>query len=364
MKILFLAPLSRKITAQSKAGRPRLVFDLAYGLAKKGHRITMLATKDSKIADVKIMPVTGQGFYQVSSQFENPFYAHIALLVKQAKMAEQLSSQFDIIHNHSYPELINILASKNFQAPLITTFHQAVTKHLDETLCLFSKQNFISPSKAASKLARKTKDIKTIYHGVDTKLYSFCRQKEDYLLWLGRLSKAKDKKGNFIDPKGVKIAIKLAQETNSKLILSGNVEDVDFYNQAVKPYLSKKIQWLGKISPEPPLTRKQVIKLMQKAKAFLATMQQPEAFGLVIAEAQSCGTPVIGFKGDTAPEIVKHNQTGFVVKLNNLVELKKAVGKLDNIDPVDCRKRAENNFSLEKMVSNYEKEYKLIINNK
>lgn len=200
-----------------------------------------------------------------------------------------------------------------------------------------------------------------IHHGVDTNLYKFCPKKDNYLLWLGRLSKAKDKYGNFMDPKGVKWAIKLARETNSELLLSGNVEDPEFFRKEVKPYLSKKIKWIGPVSFEQPLTKKQVARLMQKAKVFLMTTQLNEAFGLVMAEAQSCGTPVIGFDRGPVSEIVINGKTGFVVKSNNIKALKKALKNIEKIKPEDCRKNIEKNFSLEKMVQNYEKTYKKII---
>jgi len=97
-------------------------------------------------------------------------------------------------------------------------------------------------------------------------------EKDDYLLWLGRLSKARNKDRSFMDPKGVRWAIKLVQETDSKLILSGNIEDMEFYNRDVKPHLNDKIKWLGPVSSEQLLTKQQVVKLMQKARAFLMTI--------------------------------------------------------------------------------------------
>ena len=56
---------------------------------------------------------------------------------------------------------------------------------------------------------------------------------------LGRLSKAKNPDGSFMDPKGIKWAIQLAEETDSKLMMSGNIEDMKFYDQDVKPHLSQ-----------------------------------------------------------------------------------------------------------------------------
>ena len=97
MKILILAPLTRKISPKITAARPRLIFDLIMGLKKKGHKISVLGTKDSYIPGVKIIPVIKKSFYEISSSFENPFYAHTSFLVEQTKRAEKISANFDII---------------------------------------------------------------------------------------------------------------------------------------------------------------------------------------------------------------------------------------------------------------------------
>jgi len=356
MNILILAPLERKITSRVTSARPRVIFDLVSGLRKKGHKITILGTADSKIPGLKIIPVIEKGFYSMMGKYENPFYAWTSFLVTQTRMAEQIADKFDIIHNHSKPEFINLLAK--IKTPMVTTLHLPITKELDNVLSLFPKSKIVCNSDAAANLAKKSKIHKVVHLGVDTKIYKFNNKKQDYLLWLGRLSKAKNKQGKFMDPKGVNWAIKLAKATNSKLVMAGNVEDKEFFNKEVKPHLSKKIKWCGPISFEQPLTKQQVATLMKNAKAFLMTTQLHETFGLVVAEAQSCGTPVIAFNKGAMPELIRHGKTGFVVKPNSLLGLKKALEKIDTIKPEDCREWIENNYSLEKMIYFYDKLYK------
>ena len=365
MKILFLAPLTRKITPKITSGRPRVVFDLITGLKKRGHKISILGTKDSYIPGVKIIPVIKKGFYELSGSFENSFYAHTSFLIKSAGIAKKISSNFDIIHNHCYPEIINLLAETDLKAPMVTTIHMEMFPELDEAFSFFPNSFIICASKRAKEIAKKTKVYKVIYHGVDTSLYKFSPEKEDYLLWIGRLPKTRDRKGNFMDPKGVRWAIKLARETNSNLLLAGSAEEPEFFKKEVRPYLSKKIKWLGPISPEPSLTKKQVAKVMQKAKAFLMTINWEEPFGLVMAEAQSCGTPVIGFDRGAVSEIVVNGKTGFVVNPKDGIKgLKKALKDIDKINPENCRKHVEKNFTLEKMVDEYEKTYYQILKEK
>ncbi|KKQ34738.1 MAG: Glycosyltransferase [Microgenomates group bacterium GW2011_GWA2_37_6] len=142
------------------------------------------------------------------------------------------------------------------------------------------------------------------------------------------------------------------------MVITGNVEDSDFYERDVKPYLNDKIQWFGPISKEQKIDRAEIVKLMQKAKVFLMTINWEEPFGLVMAEAMSCGTPVIGFDRGSVRELVVDGKTGFVVNPSLGVEgLIKALEKINSINPNDCRQHVLNNFSIDIMVDNYENIY-------
>jgi glycosyltransferase involved in cell wall biosynthesis len=357
MKILIVSLLKRKVTPDIPAARPRIIFEIASGLAKKGHQVSLLGTADSYIPGVEIIPVIEKSFVDLPP-FENPFYAETAYLVKLAKKVEEISGRFDIIHNHTYPEFINMLIAKNIKIPMVSTIHAQAFPEYDEALSLFPECYNISISEAHKKLFKKAKIYKVIYNGIDTGIYSYQEKKDDYLLWLGRLSKAKNTDGTFMDPKGVRWAIKLAEETNSRLLLGGNVEDINFYNQDVKPHLNDKINWVGSVSSELSLTKPEVAALMQKAKVFLMTINWYEPFGLVMAEAMSCGTPVIGFDRGAVSELIVDGKTGFIVPPEKGIEgLKEALNKIDQIKPEVCREHVVKNFSTETMVDNYEKTY-------
>jgi len=362
MNILIVSTLKRKITSRITASRPRVIYDISSGLIKKGHKVSILGTGDSDVPGAKIITVIPKGFIDMPA-YENPFNVELGFIAKSAKMMAEISKNYDIVHNHNQPEFVNMNMAKYLPVPMVTTFHTQMTPEFDEMLSCYSETNIICISKASKKLTRKAKISAVVYNGIDTNYYKFHKHKKDYLLWVGRLGKAKDKTGKFIDAKGVRWAIKLARETGSNLKLVANVEDVEFYNRDVKPYLSKKIQWIGPISKEQPLSKLEIIKLMQKAKAFLMTVNWYEAFGLVMAEAMSCGTPVIGFDRGSVSELVVDGKTGFVVKpekgINGLIA---ALKKIDRIKPEDCRERVEKNFSLENMVNSYEKVYINAIN--
>ena len=72
-------------------------------------------------------------------------------------------------------------------------------------------------------------------------------------------------------------------------------------------------------------------------------------------EAMACGTPVVAFGNGAVPEVVVNGKTGFVVENNDIGVLIDSVRQIDKIDRALCRKHVEENFSVEKMVSDYEK---------
>jgi len=361
MKILIASLLKRAVNEKTLSSRPRIIYELVSGLVKKGHEITLIGTADSQIPGVTTIPIIDKSFVELPA-FENPFYAETSFLVRLSKKIQEIGNDFDIIHNHTYPEFLNLLVSDKIKTPVVTTIHAQATPELDDVLSLFNQTYFISISQAHKKLFNKTKIFKVVYNGIDTGIYSYQEKKDDYLLWLGRLSKAKNPDGTFMDPKGAKWAIKLAQETNSKLLMSGNIEDMEFYNRDIKPHLNDKIQWVGVLSSELVLTKPEIAALMQKAKVFLMTINWYEPFGLVMAEAMSCGTPVIGFNRGAVQELIVDGKTGFIVSPEAGINgLKEALNKITSINPLDCRNHVMKNFSTQTMVDNYEKTYQEIL---
>ncbi|MBP9716677.1 MAG: glycosyltransferase family 4 protein [Candidatus Levybacteria bacterium] len=362
MKILLASVLKRRVAEDVSASRSRIIYQLASGLVKKGHEVSLLGTGDSEIEGVEIIPIIPNSFVDLPKA-ENPFYAETSHLVRMSRKIEEIGNDFDIIHNHTYPEFINLMAISGTKTPMVTTVHAQATPELDDVLSAFPEAKLISISKAHMSEFKKAKFIKCVYNGVDTNTYAYHEGSEDYMLWLGRLSKAKKDDGSFLDPKGVGWAIKLAKATGQKLLISGSVEDKEFYDKEIKPNLGENIRWYGPVSPEQSLERSEVIKIMQRAKVFLMTINWNEPFGLVMAEAMSSGTPVIGFNRGAVSEVIKEGITGFVVDPEKGVDgLTEALNKLDSIKPADCRQHILDNFSIENMVNNYEAVYKEVTN--
>lgn len=361
MRILIVSTLKRKVDPKFFASRSRVIYQLAKGLAKKGHDVSLLGTGDSFVEGVKIIPVIAKGWVDLPP-VENEFVREVANLQELTRKIVEIQADFDIIHSHVYPDFVPANVENELKIPLVVTLHNLYDFYMDDLMSHYKKTHFISLSNAYAALYKKAKIYKTVYNGVDTDLFKYNEKKGNYLFWLARLPKARNTDGSFMDPKGIRSAIKLAQETGEKLFISAPVEDREFFEKDVKPHLNDKIQFVGEPTREQSVPFAKILELYQGAKAFLMTINQQEPFGLTLAEAGSCGTPVIGFNRGAVPEVIVDGKTGFVVPYEKGVEgLKEALGKISNLKSQDCRNHIENNFSIDKMVKNYENVYNELV---
>ena len=100
-------------------------------------------------------------------------------------------------------------------------------------------------------------------------------------------------------------------------------------------------------------------KLLGNALALLHPILFDEPFGLSVAEAMCCGTPVIAFNRGSMPELILHGKTGFLVK--SMEEAEEAVGRLSSINRIDCREWSVAMFSKERMTEDYLRIYNQIL---
>ena len=101
------------------------------------------------------------------------------------------------------------------------------------------------------------------------------------------------------------------------------------------------------------------MRFFSRAKAYLYPIQWDEPFGITMAEALACGTPVVTFKRGAAPEIVAHGETGFVVE--TMAEFNEALEEVQLISPRACRERVEAMFTDRSMVDGYERLYMKVL---
>lgn len=357
LRIALLAPLKRPILPGTTVSRARVIVDLASGLSKNGHQVTIFATADSHLSGATIVPIAPKGL-QFLPPVENEFYRHTSYLVRMVAEAVKRQGEFDLIHNHMYPEYLALLAP--FHTPMVTTVHSQMVPETVAVLKAFSQARLVAISHMAKKVAGIA-SMQVVHNSVDTELFHPDTHPKSYLLAVGRMSKAKDEKGTFLDPKGIGAAIEIAKRSGEHLKIVGNVEDPAFFETLVKPNLSSKIEFVGDVSPEQTLSREDMAALFRGAKALVNPINWEEPFGLVMAEAMASGTPVVAYNRGAVPEIVKDGVTGFIVDPERGVEgFVKALRRIGEIDRQACRAWAVEHFSTERMVREYETVYRAV----
>ena len=184
--------------------------------------------------------------------------------------------------------------------------------------------------------------LATVYNGIDLSLYPLRRPGGDDLIFLGRIH----------PDKGVHLAIEVAQASGLPLLIAGIIQDEAYFREQVEPRLDRQIRFIG------ALDVKGKNELFSRARALLHLNTIPERFGLVLAEANAAGVPIIAMDSGSCREVIVDGRTGFLV--NSVDE---AVARLDwlrQIDPSTCRARVQHRFSIEAMVKGYEQVYATI----
>ncbi|HYG83294.1 MAG TPA: glycosyltransferase family 4 protein [Verrucomicrobiae bacterium] len=247
--------------------------------------------------------------------------------------------EFDLLHFH-HPESALPYVHLYPDVPVIYTLHDPINPLFREVLEMYQtpSQYFVSISENQRIPAPDLPYVATVYNGIDTDVFELTEEKDDYLLFAGRINQQK----------GVKEAIQVAQQTDHRLLILGPIyaDQQEYFDQHVKPHLNEKILYLGFVE------RETAVRYFQKAKAFLMPIQWEEPFGLTMAEAMACGTPVIAMRRGSVPEVVADKKTGYIV--DSVTEMAEAVAKVKRIKPENCRKHVEERFSTDKMVDGYE----------
>jgi len=136
------------------------------------------------------------------------------------------------------------------------------------------------------------------------------------------------------------------------LLIAGIIQDQTYFREQVEPHLNQAIRYIG------PVDVAGKNKLFAQARALLHLNTIPERFGLVLAEANAAGVPVIAMDLGSCGEVIEDGRTGFLI--HNVHEAVRVLERLAEIDRNACRRRVQECFSIETMVEGYERVYRTI----
>lgn len=334
MKIAILAPISWRTPPKHYGPWEQIASNITEGLVKQGHEVTLFATKDSITTGT--LDYICETAYSEDTNLDPKVWEclHISHMMEKA-------DNFDIIHNNF--DFLPLTYSRLIKTPILTTIHGFSSPKI---IPVFKKYNDTSHYVSISNSDRSPEldYIATVYNGIKSEEFTLNENRGDYLLYFGRIH----------HEKGTYESIQIAREAKIRLVISGLIQDQNYFNEKVKPYINHEdILYVGNSGS------KDRDKLLGGAFALLHPINFEEPFGLSVAESMFCGTPVIAFNRGSMPELIVHSKTGYLV--NNIPEAVEVLKDIPKIDRNYCRKWAEDNFSIEKMTEAYLKVYNSIV---
>ena len=337
MRIGLIAPPWIPVPPPAYGGTEAVIDNLARGLAARGHDVRLFTVGESTC------PVPRQWLFSSPAEpMEDQFLEAAHVLAAYEALADA-----DIIHDHTV--LGPLLAGRRglAQAPVVTTLHGRFSPRIRRTLAeIAAHASIVAISRSHARSFGGIPVAGIVYHGIDLDVYTPGPGTGGYLLFVGRMSA----------DKGVHHAVRVAHQAGRRLIIAAKAREPaehEYFDQKVRPLLGPGDAWPA----EQPLAAR--VDLMRHADALVNPITWPEPFGLVMAEALATGTPVLAFGNGAAPEIIDHGRTGYLCQDED--EMTAAVGRLPEIDRVQCRAVAERRFSLARMAADYERLYRAIL---
>jgi glycosyltransferase involved in cell wall biosynthesis len=336
LRIAMVGPVATSIPPSGSSSVELFTSLLTEGLVARGHRVTLFATGTSRTsADLHATLARGYGEDLSAWPWELCELLNLSAALERA-------SEFDVIHYQAMSWPISLPLTRLVSVPLVQTVHHAPSRDEIALWARYPDAPFVAISHEQASLLAGLNVIATIHHAVDTDAFTFSGTARDYLLFLGR----------FTEGKGVLQAIEVARRTSRRLILAA--PENDYYRTAVAPHVDgAQITYVGEVG------HAEKVALLGGAQALLYPVQAGEPFGLVLAEAMACGTPVAALDRGAVREIVEHGITGGI--FSSLDELVAGLPAVLALDRASVRGRSVTRFGLTRMIDAYEDMYTRLV---
>jgi glycosyltransferase involved in cell wall biosynthesis len=312
---------------------------LVEALVARGHRVELVAGGGSHVS------------VPLHTAFPKPMpdriNDNIVDLVHAATVQEIVSAKhFDVIHDHTW---LGPLLAPMRSVPTVTTMHNHPSREwLTYTEMVSRTSPLLGVSRSHIDSLPTVRWRGYVHNGIPTVRFPFSgdHAREEWVLYLGRATRVK----------GMHTAIDVARRAGRRIVLAAKWNEPSekkYYAEYIEPRLGPDTEWLGEVDFDTK------VELLSKATCLLNPIDWHEPFGLVMAEAQACGTPVVALNRGAAAEVVEHAHTGFVY--DTVEELPAGIEQAAKISSRDCRERAERLFDSAVMAAGYEAQYEKLI---
>ena len=328
-----LSPVAWRTPPRQYGAWETVASNIAEGLVARGWDVTLFASGDSVTA-ARLHAVVERGYEEDRSiDPKVAEYLHIPEVFEHA-------AEFDLIHSHY--DFMALAYSRLVKTPMVTTIHGFSSARILPVYRKYGDGYFVSISN--SDRLPGLNYLATVYNGIDMSLYPFQERGGEDLIFLGRIH----------PDKGVHLAIEVARLSGRRLVIAGIIQDQTYFEEQVKPHLDgAMIRFIG------PVDVAGKNELFARACALLHLNTIPERFGLVLAEANAAGVPVIAMDLGSCREVIDDGVTGFLV--SDPLGAARCLAQVPQIERSACRQRVKQCFSVDTMVQDYERVYSTIL---
>jgi glycosyltransferase involved in cell wall biosynthesis len=354
LRLALIASLVSPVREPQCGGAQAFLADLATGLATRGHEVDVFAASGSEIDGARVVDVgvdasTLQQFlYRAGS---SPPADPAPFVAAYARVFEALGKQsYDVVHNHAF-DAPAIRCAIGTAASVVHTLHLPPEKSVVNALRDASRSQrppliaTVSPAQADA--WRQFIEIDTVLRvGVAT----------ERVPWSATPGSGGVFAGRFSPEKGAVDAIAIARRAGVSIDLYGDGYDNGYADRVVSAADGQP-----RVRVHPAASRAALWRVVGAAATVLCPANWDEPFGLVAAEAQSCGTPVVAYRRGGLQDIVVDGVTGFLVEPGDIDAAAAAVGRVGELDRTACRRHAEAHLDLEAVLDAHERVYRGVL---
>jgi glycosyltransferase involved in cell wall biosynthesis len=350
-RVALIASTRYPIRQPFAGGLEAHVCHLTLALASRGYRVSLFAAAGSdpglkcQKLEVRPLDLSAAARHDVSmppAAFMADHHAYLSLMLWLAGPGRR---EFDVIHNHSLHYLPVAMASA-LSTPMLTTVHTPPTPWLESAIGASTGRGtrFAAVSQhTAAAWQNLTGDIAVVPNGIHPSHWPL-GPGGPALVWFGRIT----------PEKAPHLAIAAAQQACRPLVLAGPVSDQRYFLSHIQPHLRGDVRYAGH------LDHKRLAHLVGHAAAALVTPTWDEPYGLVVAEAMSCGTPVVAFALGGIPELIG-TSSGRLVAAGDVNAMADAVSAAVRLSRKQVRAHAIRHCSADAMVTAYTDLYRQMI---
>jgi glycosyltransferase involved in cell wall biosynthesis len=336
LRIAHVGPIATSIPPPKSGSVQEMTSLLTEGLVERGLDVTLFGTADSR-TKAKLHATFPHGYWHDEDMWPWELYEMLNLAA-----AIERARSFDVIHYEAAYYPMSLAFTRLSPTPIVQTLHHSPTEAELKLWAHYPEARYIAISNEQARLLSGFNVVGTVLHGIDTDRFRFQERPDDYLLFLGR----------FTEGKGPVQAIEIARRLGMRLILAAAEEP--YYHEHVKPLVDgKQIVYFGEADFDAK------VRLFGGARALLYPIQAREPFGLVLAEAMACGTPVAALDRGAVREVVDDGITGIV--FDDVEQMIDGLPRVFALDRARVRRQAVARFGVERMAAEYAAVYQRVV---